>query len=282
MRNFCFIHASEGKTGNTGGGMRALSINRRFFMTNREKIVLANRDTGPTISANTNRKGVLMKLRLTNLLDSGRGILLALVLSGATAAATDINFDIGASTGVKTAVSAPFAALSGTSLQGQTLSINLVFGPGQFGRLFTVSDSSLTAGLTLNTNAAGLAGFLDGTGYLFDQQMNPLEAPQQLGSASNGSGLMFASLFPLQSSGLTPPLDFFGIHFDLTLPNNPSISISANSSFDLFFSDNNPSARFGIGPGIPQNIVPETGNCIYLFGLALTGLFAARSKFAAA
>ena len=162
-----------------------------------------------------------MKLCLSNLLGCGRGIISALVLSGVTAAASEITFDIGASTGVKNGVSAPFAALSGTSLQGQTLSINFVFGPGQFGRLYTVSDSSLTAGLTLNTSAAGLAGFLDGTGYLFDlqgQQMIPLQAPQPLGSASTGSGLMFASLFPLQGSALTRPLDFFGIHFDLTLP----------------------------------------------------------------
>jgi hypothetical protein len=223
-----------------------------------------------------------VKFSLKNLFGGGRGIIAAFALSGTVALAGDINFDIGATSGVKTDVSAAFAVLGGTALQGQTLSINFLFGPGQFGRLFSVSDPSLTAGLTLNTNAAGLAGFLDGTGYLLDQQMNPLEAPQQLGSASNGSGLMFASLFPLQSSGLTPPLDFFGIHFDLILPNNPSVSISANSSFDLFFSDKNPSARFGIGPGIPQDIVPETGNCIYLFGFALTGLFAARLKFAAA
>ena len=96
-----------------------------------------------------------MKLCLTNFFGCGRRVLVALVLSGATAAATEITFDIGASTGVKKAVSAPFDVLNGTSLQGQTLSINFVFGSGRFGRLFTVSNSSLMAGLSLNTNSGG-------------------------------------------------------------------------------------------------------------------------------
>ena len=241
-------------------------------MANREKIILAYKKTALTLLKYEPQRFLRVKLSLTNLLGCGRGIIGALVLSAATAAATGITFDIGASTGVKKEVSVPFGVLGGTSLQGQTLSINFVFGTGHFGRLFTATDSSLTAGLTLNTSAAGLAGFLDGTGYLFDlqgQQMIPLEAPQQLGSASNGSGLMFASLFPLQSGGLNRPLDFFGIHFDLTLPDNPSVLISANSSFELFFSDNNPSARFGIGPGIPLDIIPEGTATLFLFSIGV-------------
>jgi hypothetical protein len=135
-----------------------------------------------------------------------------------------------------------------------------------------VTDSSLTAGLTLNTNSAGLAGFLDGTGYLFDlqgQQVIPLQTPQQLGSASTGNGVMFAGLFPLQPAGLNRPLDFFGIHFDLTLPDNPSVAITPGSSFDISFSDNNPSARFGVGPGIPQDIVPEGTATLFLFSIGV-------------
>lgn len=88
-------------------------------------------------------------------------------------------------------------------------------------------------------------------------QITRMEAPQQLGRSSTGNGLMFDSLFPLQSGGLNRPLDFFGIHFDLTLPNNPSVLVNGDSSFDLFFSDNNPSARFGNWARIPQDIVPE-------------------------
>jgi hypothetical protein len=224
-----------------------------------------------------------MKFCLTNLLGWGHRVLFALVLSGATAAADEITFEIGANTGVKKSVSAPFDVLNGISLQGQTLSINFVFGPGHFGRLFSVSDSSLTAGLTVNTSAAGLAGFLDGTGFLFDQQgqqMIPLQAPQQLGSASTGNGVMFAALFPLESGGLTRPLDFFGIHFDLILPNNPSVLISANSSFDLFFANNSPSARFGIGPGIPSNIIPEGTTTLFLFSIGVAAVVLGRTSLA--
>jgi len=219
-----------------------------------------------------------MKLNIANL----HGVTAALLLSAITAAANEITFDIGASSGVKQNVSAPFNLLNGISLQGQTISINFVFGPGHFGRLFTASDSSLTAGLSLQTNWSGSPGFLDGTGYLFDQQgqqIIPLQPPQLLGSADN-NGLMFAALFPLQTAGLKVPRDFAGIHFDLTLPDTPSALITTGSSFDLFFSDNNPSARFGIGPGIPRDIVPEGTATVLLFSIGLAGIAVGRVYFA--
>src|SRR5437762_680496 len=111
-----------------------------------------------------------MKIALPNWLRCGPGIILALAFSGATAAANEITFDLGASTGVKSGISVPFDALNGTALQGQTISINFIFGSGRFGRIFTATDSSLAAGLTLNTGWSGLVGFLDGSGFLFDQQ----------------------------------------------------------------------------------------------------------------
>lgn len=226
-----------------------------------------------------------MNFRSTNLLRYAFVIIGAGALVGASAGASEITFELGGTTGVKAALSVPFNVLSGTALQGQTLSINFVFGTGRFGRLFSVTDSSLAAGLTLSTSLSGSPGFLGGTGFLFDQQgqqMIPLQSPQQLGSASNSNGVMFAGLFPLQAGGLNRPLDFFGIHFDLTLPDNPSVVLTSDSSFDLFFFDNNPSARFGVGPGIPQNIVPEGTPTLFLFSIGAVAVMFGRRYFAEA
>ena len=103
------------------------------------------------------------------------GVLFALIT---TSKADPITFEIGVAPGVKTAIAWSTNALNGTSLQGQTLSLDFVFGSVRFGRLFTITDSSLTAMLTLNTNGSGVVGFLDGTGYLFNQngqQRMPLQ-----------------------------------------------------------------------------------------------------------
>jgi hypothetical protein len=221
----------------------------------------------------------MMKLKSMKLLRWRWGMIAPLVLSAATTvAASEITFEIGGTTGVKSGISLPFDVLNGTALQGQTLSINFIFGNGHFGRLFSVTDSSLAASLTLNTNWSGLVGFLDGTGYLFDQQGHELQSPQMLGSASSSSGTMFAGLFPLQSGNVSRPLDFFGIHFDLTLPNNPSVMLAEGSTFDLSFSENNANARFGIGPGIPQDIVPDAASTLYLLSIGLVAIVAARLK----
>ena len=106
--------------------------------------------------------------------------------------------------------------------------------------------------------------------------MIPLQTPQQLGIASIDNGVMFAGLSPLQAAGLNRPLDFFGIHFDLTLPDNPSVAITPGSLFDIAFADNNPSARFGIGPGIPIDIVPEGTTTLFLFSIGVAAVVFSR------
>jgi len=109
---------------------------------------------------------------------------------------------------------------------------------------------------------------------LVDQEGNPLQPPQQLGSASGDNGLLAAGLFPLLPGDLSRPLDFFGIHFDLTLPVSPFVSITGEEF--LFKSDGN--APFGVGPGVPTDIVPETGSTLLLLSLALFGPILARLR----
>ncbi len=87
---------------------------------------------------------------------------------------------------------------------------------------------------------------------------------------------MAISLFPLlkdedgtPNDDLLRPFDFYGVHFDLTFPdvNDPSIVVTGGQ-----FWLSSPAGVFGVGPGIPDNIVPESGNTVILLviGLACT------------
>jgi hypothetical protein len=182
------------------------------------------------------------------------------------ARATTIQVDLGPS-GIFTDVDVPFSDLNGVSLSGQTLSLNFIFSPSQFVRVFSVT-SDLEVSLKLQTNSSGLVGFVSGTGFLSDQQGNPLQPPEKLGSASSSDGRMFAGLFPLDPGTGVPnrPFDFFDVHFDLTLPNNPSFQITG-SEFELL--DSGPNGPFGVGPGIPADLVPDAGSTLFLLALGL-------------
>lgn len=187
-----------------------------------------------------------------------------------SAKATTIDLELGPSPHITTKVTDSFGGLNGTALQGETLSLDFTFSNGKFVRLFTITSNPFVALLTLQTNGSGMLGFLDGTGFLVDQQGNPLQQPQQLGSASGDNGSLAAGLFPLLPGGLQRPLDFFGIHFDLTLPVNSSISITG-AEFRLM-SD----GPFGVGPGVPRDIVPDQGSTLLLLSLGALGLILAR------
>jgi len=182
------------------------------------------------------------------------------------AQATTIQVGLGSS-GIFTDLDVPFSDLNGVSLSGQTLSLDFIFSPGQFVRLFSVT-SDLDVALKLQTNFSGVVGLVSGTGFLSDQQGNPLQSPEILGSASSSNGGLFAGLFPLDPGTGVPnrPFDFFGVHFELTLPNNPSFQITG-SDFELLDSGLN--GPFGVGPGIPADLVPDAGGTLFLLALGL-------------
>jgi hypothetical protein len=186
------------------------------------------------------------------------------------AKAIPIGIDLGPSPSLTTHTSAYFDALDGISLEGQTLSINFRFTNSEFARLFTVTSRSFKSELTLQTNGSGDVGFLDGTGFLLDQQGHALTTPEDLGQANSSNGSLFAGLFPFFSGELNTPVDFFGIHFDLTLPNRPWLTITG-SDFGLI---SDPGQVFGIGPGVPPDIVPDAGGTLLLLGISVTGLIA--------
>ena len=155
------------------------------------------------------------------------GIIAALSLEAiGSARATTIDLDLGTPPHVTSKVTNSFDALTGTALQGQTLSLDFTFSHGEFVRLFTITSNPFVGLLKLQTNSSGMLDFLNGTGFLVDQQGNPLQQPQQLGSAAGNNGSLAAGLFPLLPGDLQRPFDFFGVHLDLTLPVAPSISIT--------------------------------------------------------
>src|SRR5438132_4834193 len=189
------------------------------------------------------------------------GIIVALSLGTVgSARATTIDLDLGVSPHITSNVTNSFAALDGIALQGQTISLDFRFSHGEFVRLFSITSNPFVALFELQTNSSGTVDFLHGTGFLVDKHGNPLEQPQKLGSASGSNGSLAAGLFPLLPGDLQRPLDFFGIHLDLKLPAAPSISITGEEF--LFNSDRN--APFGVGPGVPSDIVPDQGSALLL------------------
>ena len=187
-----------------------------------------------------------------------------------SAKATPISINNGPAPSITSQVSTSFSALDGVALQGQTLSLDFNFANNNFARLFSITDPSFTILITLQTNGGGVVGFLSGTGSLLDQNGSVFGPPESLGSASGDDGSMSAGWFPLLSESLPRPLDFYGIHAQLELPTNLPFSITGGE-FQLLASGL-PHDVFGVGPGIPRDIVPDSASTLLLFGLALLAL----------
>ncbi len=175
---------------------------------------------------------------------------------------TAIQIDLGPPGTYATDITIPFSALNGTALAGQSLSVDFVFANSEFLRLFTAT-TSFSVLITLQTNGSGLVGFLQGTGYLTDILGSALEPPEILGGASSDDGRMFAGLFPQVGR----PIDIYGVHFDLTFPTSLSVAVTGGQ-FRLLSDD----FVFGIGPGLPADIVPETGSTAILLGMSFLAI----------
>jgi hypothetical protein len=165
----------------------------------------------------------------------------------------------------------PFSDVSGVSLNGQSLSLNFVF-TDNFIRLlpppgFPQTSVNFDISIALHTNVNGLPGFGSGTGFIFDQTGQPLEAPVVLGSAASDDGAIFLGLFPLLD-GAPANARFYGFHMDITLPHNPGCEIT-DEDLRLFGGqiqvvDQVVQGQFGIGPH-----VTDTCSTAILFAFAL-------------
>jgi hypothetical protein len=202
-------------------------------------------------------------------------LLIACSQSYATrAGATPIEIDLGSPPKITSELSVPFDALNGTNVGGQTVSFDLTFSNNEFVRLFTITSPLFDVLLSLQTNGSGSLDFLQGSGYLIDSQGSAIPGFGVTGGAS-GNNLLSISLFPLlkdingtPNNDLPRPLDFSGIHFDLMFPDvgDPSIHVTGGQ-FELI---SNPDEAFGIGPGIPRDIVPDVGGTFMFLSLALS------------
>jgi hypothetical protein len=206
---------------------------------------------------------------------------LALTMIG-RALAVDIPINLGSPGTLETDDSVSFSDLNETPLSHQSLLLDFVFSGNQFVRLFTTTDASFSILLTLQTNGSGdLGSNLHGTGFLFDKGRSALHSTQDLGSASSDDASLSVGLFPFFSGELNTPLDFFGVHFDLTLPNltpaNPSLVVTGGE-FELIASGINGDDVFGVGPGVPRDIVPDGGQTMLLLGIAFLGLGGLRHR----
>jgi hypothetical protein len=173
--------------------------------------------------------------------------------------------------------------LDGVPLAGQNISFDIAFINGHFIRAFTTTKTLLIdLFIALNSivpYSADFAGqFPAGSGYFLDQNGNPI------GPAS-GLSLYFDALeFFLSDIQLigslapnTPrPLDIYGFHFDFAVPSVPGAEFVEHQqepprmSFPRveIFSDR----VFGIGPDIPRDIVPESGDTLALLSIVVAGL----------
>jgi hypothetical protein len=188
------------------------------------------------------------------------------VLTGTNPATNNISFD----------------ALNGTPLIGN-VSVDVRFNKNQFVRLFTATQPLFDALLTFETNGSGFVGFLQGTGYLLDAQGDAIPGFGVTGSASGNDASISIGLFPLLKDqngtpniDLARPFDFYGVHYDLTFPMNPSVQVTGGQ---FLLAGNGIFTPFAIGPGrIPRDIVAETNSTLVFLVLGLCGVIGVRAR----
>lgn len=211
------------------------------------------------------------------------------VLFGTTSArAVNIGINLGPSrivTGPNpTTGKIAFTGLNNTVVNG-SISVDFLFTNNEFVRLFTMTQPSFAASMSLQTSGSGFLGFLDGTGYLIDSQGNAIPGFGITGGASGNDGSMGLDLYPLLKDAngtpndqLQKPLDFYGVHFSLTFPSNPSVHVTGGQFSLGPMGDFSP---FAIGPGsIPADIatVPDSGGTIVLLGIGVLTLAGLRRR----
>jgi hypothetical protein len=147
----------------------------------------------------------------------------------------------------------------------------------QFIRLFTATNNSFQIDVFFRINNAPLPALnFAGSGFLTDNhgaELGPtvtLEAfPADDGVHQTGVDLL---LRPVTSNAV--PGDAYGFHLDLTLPNSPGFGFGHGPPGGVTFDGN----IFGIGPGIPRDIVPDFGSTALFLTIALGGLISMRAS----
>lgn len=162
-----------------------------------------------------------------------------------------------------------FSDLNGTAVNGSTLSLDFFFPSTEFVELFPNTTSSFEIGVNLHTNAGTFPGVVtNASADLVDQNGTAIPRVSLIGRSDSSSGVTSFGFFPLlpPNTTLSSPLDFYGVDFTFTLPNDPSVNI-VGADFTLF-GQGGSSSQFEVGPH-----VPDSGNTLQLLMLAVLGLF---------
>jgi len=200
----------------------------------------------------------------------------AFLVLGSVAIATQLWVDLG-TTGVVHNNRTVDLRAPNVQFAGQNIDIDFSFQNNQFIRLFTATNNSFLIDVFFRINNAPLPALnFAGSGFLTDNhgaELGPavtLEAfPVTNPFHQTGVDLV---LRPLTSDVV--PDDVFGIHLDLTLPNSPGFGFGHGPRGGVTFDGN----IFGIGPGIPRDIVPDDGSTALFLAITLGGLISMRTR----
>jgi hypothetical protein len=228
--------------------------------------------------------GTVKTLAVQNLINlsnlRSRGVIIGLVLAASLlpvrlALATPIPIDLG-STGVIRGSDTVDLAVPNIQFQGQTIAMDFSFQNGEFIRLFTATKFfQIDAFLRINNAPLPPLNFT-GSGFLEDNQggaVGPTITLQAFPVTDLGNQIGVDLLLrPLGSNAV--PADVHGFHLDLTLPDSPSFGFGSGPPGGVIFDGN----IFGIGPGIPHDIVPDTGSTRFFLAIALVGIFSIRKR----
>src|SRR5580765_5570195 len=152
-------------------------------------------------------------------------------ISWASTYATAITIDLGPPKRVTGEKIVSFSDPSDLQLNGQTVSLDLIFSGNNFVRLFNSTNSSFLLLPMLDVFGAGTINNPIGSGYLFDEAGNPISSVTSFGgSVTTDPGgeafrLGLGGFFPLLAGGTFPP-DIYGAHLDITLPNASAFNVT--------------------------------------------------------
>ena len=201
----------------------------------------------------------------------------AFLVSGSVAVATQLWVDLGPPTGVLHDSRTVKSGAPNVQFAGQNIDIDFSFEDSQFIRLFTATNNSFQINVFFRINNAPLGALnFAGNGFLTDNHGAELGPAVTLEASSVtrhfhqvGVDLL---LRPLTSDVV--PVDVFGFHLDLTLPNCPGFGFGDGPPGGVTFAAD----VFGIGPGVPRDIVPDFGSTALFLTIALGGLISMRAS----
>jgi len=173
-----------------------------------------------------------------------------------------------------------FSGLNDLQLNGQTLSLDLVFSGNGFVRLFKSTSPTFLLLPMLDVFGAGTINDPTGSGYLFDETGKRISSVTSFeGSVTSDPGgeafrLALGGFFPLladetgrPAEDVPFPLDIYGAHLDITLPNGPAFDVTGGELGLFPNASQRWNNQFQIGD------VPDSGCTLFLALTAVVLLF---------